>query len=163
LDLYYSPVADDNGKPAGVMAMVVDTTERVISERRRQAAEDAYRADNERVRLALNAGALLGSFVWDVKSNVLSGDERFARTFSYPAEQPLDNLPQDIAEAHIHRTTSVGCRNRSGNRWRRANPSMPNIGSSALMAVICGYSPVAVASSMNRASRFVSRGVDRHS
>jgi PAS domain-containing protein len=31
LDLYYSPVADDNGKPAGVMAMVVDTTERVIS------------------------------------------------------------------------------------------------------------------------------------
>ena len=103
LDLYYSPVADDNGKPAGVMAMVVDTTERVISERRRQAAEDAYRADNERVRLALNAGALLGSFVWDVKSNVLSGDERFARTFSYPAEQPLDNLPQDIAEAHIHR------------------------------------------------------------
>ena len=102
LDLYYSPVADDNGKPAGVMAMVVDTTERVISERRRQAAEDAYRADNERVRLALNAGALLGSFVWDVKSNVLSGDERFARTFSYPAEQPLDNLPQDTAEAHIH-------------------------------------------------------------
>ncbi|WP_449105681.1 ATP-binding protein [Pseudomonas mohnii] len=102
MDLYYSPVADDDGQPAGVMAMVVETTERVISERRRQAAEDAYRADNERVRLALNAGALLGSFVWDVKSNVLSGDERFARTFSYPAEQPLDNLPQDIAEAHIH-------------------------------------------------------------
>ena len=102
MDLYYSPVADDDGKPAGVMAMVVETTERVISERRRQAAEDAYRADNERVRLALNAGALLGSFVWDVKSNVLSGDERFARTFSYPAELPLDNLPQDIAQAHIH-------------------------------------------------------------
>ena len=103
MDLYYSPVADDDGQPAGVMAMVVETTERVISERRRQAAEDAYRADNERVRLALNAGALLGSFVWDVKSNVLSGDERFARTFSYPAEQSLDNLPQDITEAHIHR------------------------------------------------------------
>ena len=103
MDLYYSPVADDDGQPAGVMAMVVETTERVISERRRQTAEDAYRADNERVRLALNAGALLGSFVWDVKSNVLSGDERFARTFSYPAEQLLDNLPQDIAEAHIHR------------------------------------------------------------
>ncbi|CAI9006842.1 MULTISPECIES: hybrid sensor histidine kinase/response regulator [Pseudomonas] len=102
LDLYYSPVADDDGKPAGVMAMVVETTERVISERRRQAAEDAYRADNERVRLALNAGALLGSFVWDVKANVLSGDERFARTFSYPAEQNLADLPSEIAEARIH-------------------------------------------------------------
>lgn len=102
MDLYYSPVADDDGKPAGVMAMVVETTEHVISERRRQEAEDAYRADNERVRLALNAGALLGSFVWDIKGNVLSGDERFARTFSYPAEQNLADLPTDIAEAQIH-------------------------------------------------------------
>ena len=93
LDLYYSPVANDDGKPAGVMAMVVETTDHVISERRRRAAEDAYRADNERVRLALNAGALLGSFVWDIKGNVLSGDERFARTFSYPPEQNLADLP----------------------------------------------------------------------
>ena len=102
MDLYYSPVADDDGRPAGVMAMVVETTERVISEQRRQAAEDAYRADNERVRLALNAGALLGSFVWDIKANVLSGDERFARTFSYPPGQDLENLSQEIAESRIH-------------------------------------------------------------
>jgi signal transduction histidine kinase len=102
LDLYYSPVADDDGKPAGVMAMVVETTEHVISERRRQAAEDAYRADNERVRLALNAGALLGSFVWDIKASRLSGDERFARTFSFPADQDLANLPPEVAEARIH-------------------------------------------------------------
>jgi PAS domain S-box-containing protein len=102
LDLYYSPVADDSGKPAGVMAMVVETTGHVMSERRRQAAEDAYRADNERVRLALNAGALLGSFVWDIKANKLSGDERFARTFCYPADQDLSNLPTEVAEAQIH-------------------------------------------------------------
>jgi PAS domain S-box-containing protein len=102
MDLYYSPVADDDGCPAGVMSMVVETTERVISEQRRQVAEDAYRADNERVRLALNAGALLGSFVWDIKANVLSGDERYARTFSYPPGQDLQNLSQDIAESRIH-------------------------------------------------------------
>jgi PAS domain S-box-containing protein len=102
LDLYYSPVADDDGCPAGVMAMVVETTEWVISERRRRAVEDAYRADNERVRLALNAGALLGSFVWDIKANVLSGDERYARTFSYPAGQDLGNLSQEIADSRIH-------------------------------------------------------------
>ncbi|VVM73772.1 Sensor histidine kinase RcsC [Pseudomonas fluorescens] len=102
LDLYYSPVANDRGEPAGVMAMVVETTDHVISERRRQEAEDAYRADNERVRLALNAGALLGSFVWDIKGNLLSGDERFARTFSYPAERNLGDLPTEFAEARIH-------------------------------------------------------------
>ncbi|MCM8741405.1 hybrid sensor histidine kinase/response regulator [Pseudomonas koreensis] len=102
MDLYYSPVANDDGVPAGVLAMVVETTEFMRSERLRQAAEDAYRADNERVRLALNAGALLGSFVWDVKNNVLSADERFARTFSYPPEQDLSDLPQGFTESRIH-------------------------------------------------------------
>ncbi|BBP71347.1 hypothetical protein PHLH6_33510 [Pseudomonas sp. Seg1] len=102
MDLYYSPVADDEGRPSGVMAMVVETTEFIRSERLRQAAEEAYRADNERVRLALNAGALLGSFVWDVKNNVLSADERFARTFSYPPKHDLSNLAQHIAESRIH-------------------------------------------------------------
>lgn len=102
MDLYYSPVAGDDGRPSGVMAMVVETSEFMRSERLRQAAEEAYRADNERVRLALNAGALLGSFVWDVKNNVLSADERFARTFSYPPEHDLSNLAQHIAESRIH-------------------------------------------------------------
>jgi PAS domain S-box-containing protein len=102
LDLYYSPVANDQGCPAGVMSMVVETTEFVMSERLRQAAENAYRADNERVRLALNAGALLGSFVLDIKADVLSGDERFARTFSYPLGQMLENMPRDIAQGHVH-------------------------------------------------------------
>ncbi|MBK5355707.1 PAS domain-containing protein [Pseudomonas sp. TH41] len=102
MDLHYSPVANDDGAPAGVMAIVVETTDHMISERRRLAAEVAYRADNERVRLALNAGALLGSFVWDIKANVLSGDERFARTFSYSPDQDLTDLPIDIAEARIH-------------------------------------------------------------
>lgn len=102
LDLYYSPVANDQGQPAGVMAMVVETTEHVISERRRQEAENAYRADNERVRLALNAGALLGSFVWDMQANTLSGDERFARTFSYPSESDLTDLPTEMAQRRIH-------------------------------------------------------------
>ncbi|WP_339507833.1 hybrid sensor histidine kinase/response regulator [Pseudomonas sp. RL_35y_Pfl2_P42] len=102
LDLYYSPVANDEGVPSGVMAIVVDTTEFMRSERLRQAAEDAYRADNERVRLALNAGALLGSFVWDVRNDVLSADERFARTFSYPADQDLTDVPQALTNARIH-------------------------------------------------------------
>ncbi|MBV6826932.1 PAS domain-containing sensor histidine kinase [Pseudomonas sp. PD9R] len=102
MDLYYSPVANDDGCPAGVMAMVVETTEYMISERLRQAAENAYRADNERVRLALNAGALLGSFVLDIKANVLSGDERFARTFSYPPGQNLQDLSRNIAQEQVH-------------------------------------------------------------
>jgi PAS domain S-box-containing protein len=102
MDLYYSPVPDDDQSPAGVLAIVVETTELVLSERARQEAERSYRAVNERIQLALSAGPLLGSFVWDIEADRLSGDERFARTFGYPPECPLDALPIEIARQRIH-------------------------------------------------------------
>jgi PAS domain S-box-containing protein len=102
MDLYYSPVPDDDHSPAGVLAIVVETTELVLSERARQEAERSYRAVNERIQLALSAGPLLGSFVWDIPADTLSGDERFARTFGYPPECSLDALPIEIARQRIH-------------------------------------------------------------
>lgn len=102
MDLFYSPVPDDDQVPAGVLAIVVETTELVLSERARQEAERSYRAVNERIQLALSAGPLLGSFVWEVQTDTLSGDERFARTFNYPPDTPLDALPVEIARQRIH-------------------------------------------------------------
>jgi signal transduction histidine kinase len=102
MDLYYSPVPGDDGAPAGVMAIVVETTAQMISEQRRQEAETAYRVANERLQLALNSGALLGSFVWDIEADRLSGDERFARTFSYPVEQSALGLPIEVATEIVH-------------------------------------------------------------
>lgn len=102
MDLYYSPVPDDDQAPAGVLAIVVETTELVLTELARQEAERSYRAVNERIQLALSAGPLLGSFVWDVQADTLSGDERFARTFNYPPDTPLDALPIEIARQRIH-------------------------------------------------------------
>ncbi|MDU9021378.1 ATP-binding protein [Pseudomonas corrugata] len=102
MDLFYSPVPGDDQAPAGVLAIVVETTELVLSERARQAAERSYRAVNERIQLALSAGPLLGSFVWDVQADTLSGDERFARTFDYPPDTPLEALPIEIARQRIH-------------------------------------------------------------
>jgi PAS domain-containing protein len=40
LDLYYSPVLDESGRPAGVMAIVVETTEKVQADRRREAERE---------------------------------------------------------------------------------------------------------------------------
>ncbi len=61
MDLYYSPLPDDTGRPAGVLAIVVETTERVQTERERQAAEQALRQLTEtleqRVADALSARA----------------------------------------------------------------------------------------------------------
>ncbi|WLH97716.1 ATP-binding protein [Pseudomonas hefeiensis] len=102
MDLYYSPVPDDDQSPGGVLAIVVETTELVLTERARQEAERSYRAVNERIQLALSVGPLLGSFVWDIQNDTLSGDERFSRTFNYPPDTPLDALPVEIARQNIH-------------------------------------------------------------
>ena len=40
LDLFYSPVTDESGRPGGVIAVVVETTERVMAERRIVAQRD---------------------------------------------------------------------------------------------------------------------------
>ena len=44
MDLDYSPVLDEDGKPAGVIAIVVETTERVLAERRNR--EEFVRLQN---------------------------------------------------------------------------------------------------------------------
>lgn len=102
LDLYYSPVAGDDQHPAGVLAIVVETTEHVLSERLRQEAEGAYRVADERLQLALNAGALLGSFVWDVLPDRLSGDERFARTLGLSMDDVERGVSIAVATQAIH-------------------------------------------------------------
>lgn len=63
VDLFYSPVMDESGTPAGVVAIVVDTTARVLSERRTSFANDLA----ERVRtlsdpgdMAASAAAMIG-------------------------------------------------------------------------------------------------------
>ena len=73
-----------------------------MSERRRQEAERSFKATNERLQLALNSGALLGLFVWDIKAQSLTGDERFARTFSYPVDEAAAGIPIQIASGFIH-------------------------------------------------------------
>ncbi len=50
MDLDYSPVPDDEGKPGGVLALVFETTQRVQSERARRAAEAALVVERDRAR-----------------------------------------------------------------------------------------------------------------
>lgn len=102
LDLHYSPIASDEGMPLGVLAVVVETTVRVTLERTRAEAEAAFRAADERLQLALNSGAVLGTFVWEIQHNRVKGDERFARTFLFSLEQVTAGLPIERAFDIIH-------------------------------------------------------------
>jgi PAS domain S-box-containing protein len=95
LDLNYSPILDEHGTPVGVMAIVVETTGRVVEEQRRRAAE-------ERFQLALEAGTVIGTWVWDVASDRFTADARFARFFSLDPEQAANGLPLSMVAEAIH-------------------------------------------------------------
>jgi two-component system CheB/CheR fusion protein len=75
MNLDYSPVPGDDGKPAGVLAIVVETTERNIAER-------GLRESEERLRLALDAGKM-GTWEWHMQEN---------RVIWSPALQELHGL-----------------------------------------------------------------------
>jgi PAS domain S-box-containing protein len=89
LEIRAYPVAD------GIAVFFKDVTQRRATER------DAARAA-ERMQLALDAGAIVGTWVWDVPQDRFVADERFARSFGLPVEQCLGGLPLDAVTASIH-------------------------------------------------------------
>ena len=63
----YKPVRDEDGRgPAGFFCVCQETTAQVLAERRLRESEARARAEAERVQLALDAGAIMGTWVWDL-------------------------------------------------------------------------------------------------
>ncbi|WP_224248863.1 hybrid sensor histidine kinase/response regulator [Hyalangium gracile] len=88
-------VRDAQGKPVRLIGVAQDVTERRL-------AEDALREANERIQLALNAGAVVGTWVWDITVDRFTADERFARAFSLTPEQAAQGLPLGVVVESIH-------------------------------------------------------------
>lgn len=89
----------------------------------------------ERVQLALDAGAIIGTWVWDVPANRFIADDRFAASFGLDPEicrkgLPLDHVTQAIhAEDHARVAAAIaeavarGGQYRSQYRVRQADDS----------------------------------------
>ena len=63
MNLDYSPVPDESGRPAGVLAVVVETTERVLAQRRQAAVialDDAVADERDPVEIGHVAARILG-------------------------------------------------------------------------------------------------------
>ena len=95
LDLDYTPLRDADGVPRGFLATVVETTARVKAER-------AYHRAREQVELALNAGAVIGTWLWDIQADRVTADSRFAHTFSIDPAQAAAGLPIETFLQRIH-------------------------------------------------------------
>ncbi|MGH6677778.1 MAG: PAS domain-containing protein [Bradyrhizobium sp.] len=95
MNLSYSPVLDESGHPAGVFAIVVETTGRVLAERALAKAE-------QRLRQALEASGMVGTFDWDVQTDTLYSDPRFASLFSGDPAKGEKGAPLAEYLASIH-------------------------------------------------------------
>jgi two-component sensor histidine kinase len=95
MNLDYSPVLGDDGRPEGVLAIVVETTQQVLAER-------ALAITEERLRQALNASGMVGTFAWHVQSDTFYSDARFAEMFSVDPAKGGKGAPLSDYLAGIH-------------------------------------------------------------
>ncbi|KAA0078377.1 PAS domain-containing protein [Tardiphaga sp. P9-11] len=95
MNLDYSPVLGEDGRPEGVLAIVVETTQQVLAERALAKAE-------ERLRQALNASGMVGTFAWHVQSDTFYSDARFAEMFSVDPAKGDEGAPLSEYYAGIH-------------------------------------------------------------
>lgn len=87
MDLNYSPILDESHRPAGVLAVVVETTERV------RALRDLEQRDDQ-LRLAQEAGGI-GMFDIDISTNLMTVTPEFCRIYGVPT---ADMFPSATVE-----------------------------------------------------------------
>jgi PAS domain S-box-containing protein len=104
-----SALRDEDGSVAAVLNITPETTARVLVERRlaeEQAAlarsEAIARTNAERVQLALAAGAIIGTWHWDLLTDRFTVDEAFARAFGLDPALGREGIPlaQIISTVH---------------------------------------------------------------
>lgn len=83
-----------DGRP-GVVCYFYD-----LSERQRLEAE--VRDASERIELALDAGAVAGTWVWDIPQDRFTADDRFARSFGLDPDACRRGISLEIVKQSIH-------------------------------------------------------------
>lgn len=98
----YTPVRSEDGKIAGFFCVCQEITGQIMAERALQESEAEARANADRLQLALDAGAIIGTWFWDIKNDHLTVDEAFAVTFGMPPELSRSGLQLDQVTGAVH-------------------------------------------------------------
>ena len=86
------------------------------------ASEAKAREQAERVQLALDAGAIIGTWVWNVQTDHFAGDERFARSFGLDPARCRAGLTLADVMASIHEEDRENVEAEIGEALRRGGP-----------------------------------------
>ncbi|WP_207532642.1 PAS domain-containing sensor histidine kinase [Desertivirga arenae] len=104
LDFVYEPITDINGEITSVMVIAIDVTEKVLSRRKIEEAE-------ERARLAIEA-AEIGTFAFNIITNEVKGSDRFRAIFGYTEHAEREQLvarfhPDDLEGRRLAHEASL--------------------------------------------------------
>lgn len=78
---FYSPLRDETESVVGLFCACTEITGQVMAQRRLMESEARARIDAQRVQLALDAGAIIGTWFWHLPTDHFTADEQFARSF----------------------------------------------------------------------------------
>jgi len=104
------PVVDAEGTISEWVGVHTDVTETREAEARLADSEARLRQEAERVDLALAAGAIIGTWNWDLTTDRFSVDERFAFAFGIDPALGQDGLPLEQVIATVHPEDLEGLR-----------------------------------------------------
>ncbi|GLS56442.1 hybrid sensor histidine kinase/response regulator [Methylobacterium gregans] len=98
------------GNPAERQIAIIfnDVTARRGGEERLRASEALARENVERVQLALAAGAIIGTWHWDLPTDQFSVDEGFARSFGLDPNLGREGIPLAKIVETVHPDDQVG-------------------------------------------------------
>jgi PAS domain S-box-containing protein len=103
--LYYRKVHSPTPEDREVIAFLAHTAavliERELESRSRLAIEESLRESKDRLQLALSAGAV-ATWVWDVASDRLTGDERLSSLFDFDPQELASGLPLSALTRIMH-------------------------------------------------------------
>lgn len=90
----YSPLRE-RGRIVGFLDVASETTALI-------AAQHSDQANAERVRLALSAGAIIGTWVWDIPNDSFAVDPAFAQSFGLDPALGRTGIPLEQIIATVH-------------------------------------------------------------
>ncbi|WP_161958063.1 PAS domain S-box protein [Azospirillum palustre] len=95
------PLTDGVGQVTGAIVMLNDI------DHRKRALETA-RTDAERIQLALSAGAIIGTWFWDIPTDSFTVDEAFAATFGLDPALGRDSIGLSQVVETVHPDDRAG-------------------------------------------------------
>lgn len=99
---------DETGHPASMFGTVQDITEERSAQDALRLSEVNAKASAERLQLALAAGAIIGTWVWDIPGDRFTIDEAFAMAFGLDPSLGREGIPLGQIVETVHPDDQAG-------------------------------------------------------